>query len=338
MSDKSKVKCDEQVGVDDGFEDTKVAREVGGVITESKVASRAKSGASGGLFGDADQSGAYESDGRKFTVGKFIQGEDTRYDGYSTSVLNRVIVHHALRKAGLSGKRVKIATGLPVNRYYINGDPNTSLIETKRKNLLLPVRALGGEPCAEIVEHYVFPEAFSAYIDYAADDAGRSIHEMRAPYAVVDIGGNTTDRAVLLPPEDEDTPPRPDFERCGTDDIGMMDVYKIVGPAIKQAFDLDDITQAAVREAVETKKVLIFNEETDVSSIVDEAVDQVSSRILEAVTRGIGRGGDIGVVLFVGGGSFIMKKVIAGYRNARVVDRPDFSNARGMLKYLKIIG
>lgn len=339
MSEKAKAKFefDEQVGVDDGFEDTKVAINTGGAIVETKVPSRGKSGASGGLFGEADQAGAYESDGRKFTVGKFIEGEDTRYDGYSTSALNRVIVHHALRKAGLSGKRVKIATGLPVNRYYINGTPNTALIEAKRKNLLLPVRSLGGEPCAEIVEHHVFPEAFSAYIDYAADEKGQPLHEMRAPYAVVDIGGNTTDIAVLLPPDDDDSPPRPDFERCGTDDIGMMDVYKIAGPAILQAHGLDDLAQAAVRQAVQSGKVLIYGEEVDVSAIVKEAVENVSRRVLEVVERRIGRGSDIERVLFVGGGSFIMKQVVEGYKHGQVVDRADFANARGMLKYLSIM-
>ena len=46
--------------------------------------------------------------------------------------------------------------------------------------------------------------------------------------------------------------------------------------------------------------------------------------------------GKYDVILFVGGGSAFMTKLTSYFPNAKVAPEPEFANARGMYKYLKL--
>lgn len=319
------------VAIDDGFADTKGATDCG---VEAKIASIGCGGTFGSALGGEDL-GAYETENRRFTVGRNVDAEETRFEGYATSPLNRVIVHHMLRQLGLGGQNIKLASSLPVLHYFNpDGTPNENRIAAKRKNLAVPVKALAGSPCAVIVENIVFPEALSAYVDFAVDESGNVSSEISGPVAIADIGGNTTDTAVLLQGS-ENEPPRIDFKRCGTDTIGVMNVYQRVKQSILQKFELDSISQAAVRSAVATSKITLFGEETDVADIVNSAIEQVGVQILDAVGRRIGKAGDLHKVIFVGGGALVFRSVVETFRHGFVPQNPDMCNARGMIKYLK---
>ncbi|HBO9536414.1 TPA: hypothetical protein L5E97_005946, partial [Pseudomonas aeruginosa] len=98
--------------VDDGF------RQMKGLASDALIAhpSLARAGFTLSLIGGGDGDaglGGYQTSGREYTVDPQIDGEDTRFDDFSTSEINRVLVHHTLHSLGLSGKRVVLATSLP---------------------------------------------------------------------------------------------------------------------------------------------------------------------------------------------------------------------------------
>src|SRR3546814_18527576 len=85
--------------------------------------------------------GCYETEeGDQFTVSEDIEAEDTKFDGFHTSTMNRVLVNHALWAAGYGGQGVRLITGLPVADFYFDGDRDVEKIGTKNANLIRGVR------------------------------------------------------------------------------------------------------------------------------------------------------------------------------------------------------
>src|SRR3546814_7620552 len=74
--------------------------------------------------------GCYETEeGDQFTVSEDIEAEDTKFDGFHTSTMNRVLVTHALWTAGDGGQGIRLITGLPVADFYFDGDRDVEMIE-----------------------------------------------------------------------------------------------------------------------------------------------------------------------------------------------------------------
>ena len=317
-------------GVDDGFADTKV------VTQDRKV--RVASCARAGLHGlssvsliDDTVGASYETGGRHFTIGDFIDGEETRFDDYPTSDLNRVVVHHALRLAGLSGQRVKIASGLPFNMYFKGSTRDEEAVRAKQEALMKRVSVSDGGETAQILEHVVLPEAVASWFDYAFDDAGNEL-ELDGPCAVIDIGGKTTDCVTILPGH------QVDHLRSGTGNMGVLDVYEQVGAHLRTQFGEGVISRRVFDRAVRTGTIKRFGRECSVQAAVTAAIDDVSERVLREAKRHFGTAADLDVILFVGGGAALMTKLSSHFPNARVQPEPEFANARGMYKYLRLNG
>ncbi len=327
------------VAIDDGYADTKVVTQSGLSIT---IPSRVRTGAHAlieavnqdveSFAGSNDAS--YQSEGRKFTVGRFIQGEDTRFDGFHLSPLNRVIIHHALRAAGMGGKRVKIATGLPVGTFYRDGLPNNKLIEDKRHNLKVPVTPVGTTllPCALVEQAYVCAQGVTAWIDFAMMEDGTPNAEYKAtaPIGVVDIGGRTTDCVVVLPPAQIDP------SRTGTINVGALDVREALTTKICDAFDIDTLPDQLAENALRTGKIRLSGEEHDVTALKEDALLPQLTRVEDAILRFFGRGVDLERIIFVGGGADLMCRLTLPRKNAIVVAHAAYANARGMLKFLAL--
>ncbi|MDR8931796.1 hypothetical protein FEP68_04508 [Burkholderia multivorans] len=177
--------------VDDGFRQSKGMTSEG---FKGAVPSVARSGYTLSSIGEDDSgSGGYESEGLQYTVDASIDGEDTRYNDYAFTPINRVLVNHVLQLAGLGGKDVVLATGLPFQTYFRQGgtDVNQDILERKMANLAIEVRPLNGKEPPRIMRQTVVAQGVAAVIDYLTDDQGniRSDIDPEAPLAVVDVGG-----------------------------------------------------------------------------------------------------------------------------------------------------
>jgi plasmid segregation protein ParM len=317
------------VGVDDGYAVTKVALQNGRTF---QIPSRARAGVNGltsfSSGASAEIDGGYEADGQSFTVSPLVEGEGTRFDEYPYSPLNRVVIHHALRTAGLAGKRIQVATGLPVSHFFSGSQPNMEVIRRKKESVKKPVTALSGDACAEITSSHVFAEGVVAWIDHAIDQKGQVIGNMAATAAIVDIGGRTTDCVLVL------DGCKVDHARSGTGEIGVLKFQDVIADGIRRKFSVPDVPVAALEAAVRTGHIRRFGKDVDISDIVDKARKEVGDQILREVSRRIGSGADLECVLFVGGGARIFTDVIDAFPNSAVKPEPEFANARGLLKYM----
>lgn len=324
------------VGVDDGHYAIKVVSESGGMFT---IPSRARSGRHLISWQEQDDGSFYQTEeGGAYTVNEHLQNyEDTRFKEYPKSALNLVLVHHALRQAGFGGKNVVIATGLPVSYYYLaNGRKNNALIDAKVANLMRAVTC-GAKPVAHIERNIVATEAIAAYFDQLVDMEGCPTPQYNAlgeaAVGVIDIGGKTTDCAVVYPGGDQ-----VDVDRSGSSDTGVLMLNDAVESRLRSLFDLDNVPPRMVEAAISKGIVKIAGEEKDVRDIVTTEKERLAEQIMSGVRTKIGTGKDLDFVLFVGGGAIVMRDQIARhFPHCRFPEHPEFANARGMLKIVKYV-
>lgn len=322
------------VGVDDGYAMTKVVvLEDGKVKSATMIPSRARSGIHGTtVIGDADEGSpvpCYETDGVMFTVGDLADAESARFNEYPFSGMNRVIVNHALRLAGLAGADVRIATGLPLGTFYKGAEPNGELIQRKDASIRTRVESVDKSAMPNIVSHAVFPEGLAAWVDYAIGDDGQVRVDMGETVGVIDIGGRTTDVAVVLPGK------RIDHARCGSADIGALNVVEEVRVALLRSKNVE-IPAGAIEQALRTRNLRMWGKKVDIGAEIDAAVAQVMDAVMREVNRRLGSAVDVDRILMVGGGAYLFREVATRYPNVTIPEAPEFANARGFAKYLSL--
>lgn len=319
------------VGVDDGFSETKIV--AGGQCV--RIPSQAKAGEvkEVSLEGGKSSVYAYQTEEGIYSVGALREFDSTQNDDYPTSAMNRVLVAHALRTAGIPGdSKLVIASGLPLKRYYKGDKPNVAYIKEKTANLMKnDVVAVDGSPLPEVVEHQVISEGVAAWMDIVlqrnSDDVLVKNEDLfHKRMAIIDIGGRTTDIAVIKASKLE-------VERCSTIQVGMLAIREIVAEAIAERFDTEP-TDEMLNKAMETKTIRLWGEDQPIADLFANAKKTVATRIQSECKRRLSSAADIDEVVFVGGTVEELGTLINGwFRNQRVGDNPGFANASGMQKF-----
>lgn len=321
-------------GIDDGHRETKVRLSNG---LKLSISSRAMSGLSNQISLNGSKSGVYSYDTQDgpFSVGSIEAAEDTAYDEYPISAQNRVIVAHALRQAGLNHNfTLDVVTGLPLKRFYLNGEPNKTLIDAKKKNLkIYDVKGMDGFAPAIIKRHDVLSEAIAAWVNYVLQrnpaDQKLFIDQERVleRTALIDIGGRTMDIAVVknwvL-----------DRDRSTTDDIGMIKIISGVKDRLFDFFKGVELSDEQLEHAVNNRVVKVRGKLYDVGDAVDSATLSVVNSIKATVKRHLQNAHDIDNVFFLGGTSEFLRPYLSDwFEQQQVMEDPAFANAEGMLKY-----
>lgn len=322
------------IGCDDGYAAIKLAWFTPDMKIETlAIPSRAQPGLSMSNL-DGDVQNAYESCGERFTVGSRVKPADTRFKDYPVSALNRALIHHSLKIAGMGGRDISLATGLPYEQFVRDKQNGSKLINAKRDSLTKPVTSIAGETLANIKKSLVFGEATSALIDYiiAEDGSERFEGGLQGAVGIVDIGGRTTDCVCVI-----EGGKNLDQSRSGTEQVGVLDVVSKMSESICEALDLDDLGSYDTDEILQTRTIKVFGKPQDVSAHVDAAIHEVGMQVISLVQARFGQAADMDAVLFVGGGAELMKSVVKQYPNAHVPEHPQFANARGMLKYMLLL-
>jgi len=329
------------VACDNGYADQKIVHwsHNNGVreMKEILLPSRAQMGAINISF-DGKSTGVYEINNTNWTVGRDVNDpESIRGKEYAVSDLNTVLVNHSLIAAGFGGRSVELATGLPFDHFHKGTDFDEEFIEKVKKSLKAVVSAKGDSKAAKITNHQIFPESVAAFVDHACTDKGiknwfqkgmeaEGATPLVSGCAIVDIGGNTTDITYINPNITTDR------LRSGTKKLGVLDVRTKLKQLILTAYGIDQIRDSQLDNALRTGECNIFGKAEDVSEHIQTAKRESVQKLMNHVSETIGDAADLDFVLFVGGGAEVLGDVIKKYKHAIVPDRPQFANARGMLK------
>lgn len=333
------------VGIDDGHSDVKVVLEDGSVF---KYPTRIAYGAFAADFPGMESAitvyGVLDEANKEtlYTTHQFLADADCidiRFDGYPQSDMNLVMVQNALINTGFAGQDVVITTGLPVqNHYTSDGRINAELVDAKNANLQRTVKAAGDVPMANIIKSYVATEAIASFVDAIMNLDG-SKSELFAKLtgetvAVLDIGGKTTDFAVL-----HQGGRIVDKKRLGSLPIGILELKDTIRNYICQNYKLSSIGIKHIESVLNTAKFKYGGKEYDLAAELDKMKGSFVRHVFGSLDRKLGDLGDVDCILCVGGGAALLREnLLAKYHGqAIVVDNPEFANARGMLKIAKYI-
>lgn len=337
MSENEKKKL--LVAIDDGYAQTKLYGEAeDGSIVKFCMRSSVRSGRWG--LGDISGSGAvglYDTEEGSFTVSEDIASENTQFDGFHLSTMNRVLVNHALVGGGYGDKDVEIIAGLPVADYFVQGVKDEEKIAAKRSNLLKKVSPSGDSKIANIVGVNIGCQAVAAWVDYVYDDNLNERVDTDGAVAIIDIGGRTTDIATVISNSDDQST-KVDYQRSGTADIGVLDVYKGAQAAICQEFKIkDNLPTKLIDRAVRNGTIKLFGKENDVKGLIDPIIREHEAKIVREIERRIGSGAQMNAVIFVGGGGALFQQIAQNHfnQNGHMIDDPEFANARGLFKFAR---
>lgn len=326
------------VAVDDGLAQIKLIGEgPEGRQIKQKMPSAIRSASGGGMVDlSGDLVGMYQTEeGSRFVCSADLSGEETRSPDFHVSEIDRVLVRHALVEAGFGGDRITLLTALPVDEYFRAGEVNRERIDRKMANLKRGVSIMGGSAqMPQIVDSRVGCQAIAAYFDHTLRDDGRpSGNELPGEAAIVDIGGSTTDVAVVISGKSIDQAASGALRR------GVLDVHAAFLEGLTKELGFTPrLSPAAMDRAIRTGRISAFREERDVSAILQAAIQDVGGQIIRDVERKIGNAAMMDAVVFVGGGAGLFADVVRHWRGVTIPDDPEFANARGLLKYAKARG
>lgn len=335
------------VGVDDGHSCIKVYVGRSGDLQDPiqfKMFSRAKVGIANMGEDDTINRELVVVDGDIYTVNENLPDfESTQNDNYPLSKLIKALVYQAVRNADVGRNKVKIATGLPVSKFYTTGMQkmmNKDLLINKKNHLLSmnnvfnKFDASKNLPQIEFIDHKVFCEANAAYYDVLLDDLGEfteiaeSYELFKYGAAVIDIGGRTTDCVVINPGGGS-----LNAARSGTKNLGILDLMEELRNDLKNKFKWSFISETALNQALRTGIYGAGIKKVDISEMVEAHKESLFKRLEAFIDSTIGDASDVPAIILVGGGSYILGDIIKSkYSNIIIPEDQEFSNARGFYK------
>ena len=149
--------------------------------------------------------------------------------------------------------------------------------------------------------------------------------------AVVDIGGRTTDIAVILTDE-QGVPVGIDRERSGSEEFGVLQVRDTLASLLSRELRLDRIDDRTLDTVFRLGKAKIYGKMQDFGGLVQEASAKIRMEIANAVRHRLGDGTSLQAVWVVGGGAhkIDLRGVLPPEWNVVVADDPEFANVTGM--------
>ncbi|WP_234625026.1 ParM/StbA family protein (plasmid) [Agrobacterium rosae] len=288
--------------------------------------------------------------------GRSGSDNENRTHDYPTSDRNRVLVNHALHTIA-AGRNVSftLATALPYSDFHMpaSGKHNVELIAKKKENIAKSVMAI--EPRTlkpktttySIDDQAVFSEGVATFFDCMMGYDGSSVQsnkefaarfEHSTSYAVIDIGGKTTD--IVFGSWSGNFADQTMIKTKASTSLkeGTLDAADQLGELIKQKLELRRVSDP--EKALFNKQISVFGELHDVSAEADIVLDALYLKIREPLLRHLEDASDLAYVIFVGGGSMLLKEKIRTLFNPSVVlipAQPQFANANGMLKVMKML-
>lgn len=341
------------LGIDDGHGGTKLYAGLDQDGNEIKLTIPSIAYSGKVLTGEEDSTDYYvvKVNENFYTVGKKINSSvplDTRTDEYPTSEYNKALIHQAIKAyidhiGTYDGRAFAIATSLPVSRYYTpEKTKNMPLIDMKTNFLLNGDVCFNlkdhkaGKPLNIIKRHIVKCEAQTAYFNEIIDVHGNGSEDsdllISSECAVIDIGGKTTDIVVTL-----DGGNMLDGHRSTSRNLGILTIYERITSLILES-GYKTVNANWLDFALKSGTYGIGSQAKDITDLIQQAKNEFMIELNNFISKQIGGGDDLALVLFCGGGAaFLEKEIKEKYDlpNVRIAESPEYANAKGLYKLAK---
>ena len=269
---------------------------------------------------------SYLCEGQQWSVLEHSsKAEPTTMDNYPYSNQNTVLIHHALKAAGIHNDQIQLSTSIPLEHYFSDMDGNK---QRKRQSIQKQVTDLSGQTLPQIDHRVTVPEGLAGWIDMCYSFNGQKLPDVpNGPVGLVDVGGRTTDLVVVNGLSVED-------DTINTLSHGFLNIFEHLNELINQRFpDTGKFAIHTLDQAMEHKTIEIESGKVvDISELVSQSLNNFTHQLMDDVNRVLGSGKDLLGVCYFGGGVEHLRDVIVKQPKTFIPDNPQFANARGSLK------
>ncbi|WP_414041597.1 plasmid segregation protein ParM domain-containing protein [Acidithiobacillus sp. M4-SHS-6] len=334
------------IAIDDGYGDLKLgngrrfrvfpSKAVSGRVVRSRY-----------VNGDFELGGSpvLESEGAIFTIQDGINAEDTRFDDWPNSTLNRILCRYAAAEMGMQDGD-NLVTGLPMSVYFDrDGRKNQKAVQRRTESLKKPVvqhmpdgmqRHLATPGRIKII-----PQGLAAIFDHLIGDDGQ-IATLNT-VGVVDIGARTTDVAVYLLQDDGEN--TIDASRSGGFRRGVSDLVDALAQELQKSLRLPALPPLSMAAAsLRTGRFKASGQEYNVDSqrlhVLRTGLPGILQEAEQILSAGDGAAGlmDLDRILLVGGGAYLAESIgLSLWEQTCIPQNPELANVRGMVKLGQVI-
>jgi plasmid segregation protein ParM len=327
------------IAIDDGYGEIKAANGTQLRIFPSRAISgrvvRSRFTESGFAVGGAP---VLESEGAIFTLQDGANAEDTRFDDWPNSALNRVLCRHAAVEMGMT-EGCTLITGLPMSVYFTpDGQVNQKAVRARVDSLHKPVmQHLPDGMTRQLATPgriKILPQGLAAIFDHILLNPEADAFEA---VGVVDIGSRTTDVAVYVINQGESTI---EMSRSGGFRRGVSDIVDAMAAELQKSLRLSaQIPLPAAGKALRTGRLKIQGKTYTVESqrlhVLRTLLPSILDEAEHILSAGMGTSGllDLDRILLVGGGAYLAHSIgLRLWEQGIVPDQPEYANVRGMVK------
>ena len=334
------------IAIDDGYGEIKATNGERVHVFPSRAISgrvvRSKFGSDGGF--SLDGAPILESEGAIFTLQDGANAEDTRFDDWPNSALNRVLCRYAAAEMGMT-EEARLVTGLPMSVYFDEeGCMNQKAIRARVASLRKPVvQHMPDGMTRQLVLPKIIkvvPQGLAAIFDHILlNNAAEGLEVI----GVVDIGSRTTDVAYYILSNSEES--MIEMNRSGGFRRGVSDMVDAMATELQKTLRLAARPPLpAASQALRTGKFKMAGKIHNVESQRLHVLRNILPSILEEaeniLSAGTGLSGlmDLDRILLVGGGAYLALSIgISLWEQGVIPDAPEFANVRGMFKLGRVI-
>lgn len=235
---------------------------------------------------------------------------------FQTSPENCVLIHHALRKLGITGKATIMIT-LPASMFF-DGDQSRDqeTIDLAIENAKREIEYLDGTKAIEIETVYVMPEGLPAF-QHAKTTLG--LGEGR--YFICDLGGTTLDTLDIQDGAIID---------AYSHRIGSLETMKKFKQMVEKKLRVEDVSDTQALNGILTGTCF----HTDFSEEAAAAIGELNKSVFNKVLTD-NKHLQYNSVIFSGGGSVLLNT--DHIHNAVKTEDPQFDNCLGGLAILESV-
>ena len=334
------------IAIDDGYGDLKIgngrhfrvfpSKAISGRVVRSRY-----------VDGNFEIGGAplLESEGSIFTIQDGANAEDTRFDDWPNSTLNRTLCRHAAAEMGMRDGD-NLVTGLPMSVYFErDGRVNQKAVQRRVESLKKPVvqhlndgmqRHLAVPGRIKII-----PQGMAAIFDHLIQEDGQMMR--LEAVGVVDIGARTTDVAVYLLQDGGEN--AIEVSRSGGFRRGVSDLVDALAQELQKALRLPAQPPFSTAAAsLRTGKFKAAGQDHNVDSqrlhVLRTVLPGILQEAEQILSAGQGAAGlmDLDRILLVGGGAYLAESIgLSLWEQTHIPRSPELANVRGMVKLGQVL-
>ncbi len=222
-----------------------------------------------------------------------------------------------------SGDPVRMVTGLPISFFRKQKDALTTLLQ-QRHTIIVP-KAGGGEREEKIINIErvrVIPQPFGAMFNLMLNDVGKPTNQrfVNEKIGLIDIGFRTADYTVS-------DKTRYSERGSQSSDSGIAVAYAAIANVLQEKSGVN-VELYRLYDGVSRGTIKIKGKRYDLTGIVQQAFQQLATRIAQEVNRLWADDWDIDAIVISGGGGTALAPFLAPLLEGEVLPMPTDQDAR----------